>query len=132
MKLAVPCVDFTQQVKALRYFNGHGMARMLGEGMRRMGAMLLERLRPGKTLAEEVRDDDEATRIIARVLQAMWVPVADNPGFKTFADWGRNFQADTKEVRGQGLPAVLARRGLDGGDAAGIAGNLGRAGAAAW
>ncbi len=103
LKLGVPCVDFTQQVKALRFFNGHGMVRML-RGNARGGAMLLERLRPGQTLAEEVSDDDEATRIIARVLQAMWAPVADNPGFKTFADWGRNFRRIRKRFAGRECP----------------------------
>lgn len=103
LKLGVPCVDFTQQVKALRYFDGHGMVRML-RGNARGGAMLLERLRPGKTLAEEVSDDDEATRIIARVLPAMWVPVASNPGFKTFADWGRNFGRIRKKFAGRECP----------------------------
>lgn len=103
LKLAVPCVDFTQQVKALRFFDGHGMVRML-KGNAREGAVLMERLRPGKTLAETVKDDDEATRIIAQVMRAMWLPVSNNPGFKTLADWGRNFQRIRKKYAGSECP----------------------------
>ena len=66
--------------------------------------MLLERLRPGKTLVEEVSDDDEATRIIARVLQAMWVPVADNPGLRDATGWGRDFRRFERSSRAENLP----------------------------
>jgi len=96
IKLAVPGDDFTHQVQALRFFDGRGMVRMI-EADVEQGALLLERLRPGQMLVNEVTDDEQATRIAARVMGAVWVPVPDGHPFLRMADWAEEF----KKIRSQ-------------------------------
>jgi streptomycin 6-kinase len=67
------------------------MVRLL-EAEIEQGAMLLERLRPGLMLVDEVSDDEKATRIAAGVMQAYWMPAPSEPVFPTLADWGDGFQ----------------------------------------
>ncbi|HSK63388.1 MAG TPA: aminoglycoside phosphotransferase family protein [Pyrinomonadaceae bacterium] len=75
--------------KVLRAFGGRGAVRVLEA---ELGAVLLERLDPGEQLVNVVKrgDDDEATRILAGVIQklAHQTPPAECP---TVADWGRGF-----------------------------------------
>ncbi len=93
LKLSVPTADFTHQVRALRYYNGQGMVRMLEEDAEH-GALLMERLLPGKMLSETVMDDDEATRIAAQVMRDAWVPAPDDPTFQSVEGWMVNFPKD--------------------------------------
>jgi streptomycin 6-kinase len=76
LKLGVPNKELTSEIAALRLCNGQGMVRLI-EGDAERGALLLARVRPGKMLSEVVSDDDEATRIAARVMRQMWRPVPD-------------------------------------------------------
>ena len=45
--------------EALRFFDGHGAARLLDSDLD-LGAMVLERIRPGLTLLS-IQDDEQAT-----------------------------------------------------------------------
>ena len=58
------------------------------------GAVLLERLDPGTSLAAIALDgrDEEATEIIAEVIQRMSTKREDLRGFATVEDWGKGFQ----------------------------------------
>jgi streptomycin 6-kinase len=72
----------------LKAFGGDGAVRVLKS---ETGAVLLERLEPGEQLVNLAKvDDDEATRILAQVLErlAHHQPPAECP---TVADWGRGF-----------------------------------------
>jgi streptomycin 6-kinase len=69
-------VEMLSEMESLRLWDGKGIARLL-EHDAEAGAMLLERLRPGTTLAE-VADDDEATRIAARVMHQLWIPAPED------------------------------------------------------
>jgi streptomycin 6-kinase len=79
----------TEQVEALRLFDGHGMVRLLeyDEGDE---VMVLERLQPG-TLLSTVEDDEKATSIAAAVMRQMWRPVSQEHPFPTVFDWGKGF-----------------------------------------
>lgn len=103
LKLAVPCKDFTHQVHALRAFNGHGMARILEADIER-GAILMERLLPGKMLVEEVSGDDLATSIAAELMLKMWVPPPADYAFPTTAYWASSFAQIRSHFSGRASP----------------------------
>src|ERR1700730_8623636 len=69
LKIGVPVAEIRRELPALRAYGGDGACRVLEADAERC-AMLLERVAPGDMLAGLVRtDDDEATRIGARLLR---------------------------------------------------------------
>ena len=66
LKLGVPHPELTPEIEALSLYDGRGCAKLL-EVDRGLGALLLERLKPGSSL-QSVADDDEATQIAAGVM----------------------------------------------------------------
>lgn len=70
-------------------FAGHGMARVYEYAG---GALLLERLSPGRSLVEISRsgDDERATEILARVVE-MLRPQQEAPRCAPVAEWGSGF-----------------------------------------
>lgn len=90
LKLGVPHRELTTEIAALRHFDGRGAVRLLAGDAAR-GVLLLERLRPGRMLAE--RDDDEqATRIAAQVMAQLWQPLPADHSFPIVADWAAGLQ----------------------------------------
>lgn len=97
LKLGVPNPELVTEIQALRHFDGRGIVRLLAadpEG----GALLLERLSPGKPLAALLHDqptlatDERATAVAARVMRQLWRPVpADHP-FPTVARWAAGLE----------------------------------------
>ena len=77
----------TEQVEALRLFDGHGTVRLL-EYDQGDEVMLLERLQPG-TLLSTVKDDEKATSIAASVMRQMWRPPPQAHAFPAVSDWGK-------------------------------------------
>jgi streptomycin 6-kinase len=79
----------------LRAFNGHGVARVYEHVP---GAVLLERLRPGNSLAEIALSgrDTEATNILAGVIQQMCTSGRETSGVWTTSanvwDWAKAFE----------------------------------------
>ncbi len=67
LKAGVPNRELTSGISALKLFNGDGVCQLL-ESDEERGLLLLERLKPGKMLAE-VEDDDECTIIAAEVMK---------------------------------------------------------------
>lgn len=90
LKLGVPHPELTTEIAALRHFDGRGAVRLLA-GDARGGVLLLERLRPGRTLAA-LDDDEAATRIAAQVMQQMWQPLPAGHDFPTVAAWAAGLQ----------------------------------------
>jgi streptomycin 6-kinase len=85
LKVGVPNPELDSEMAALRVYDGRGAARLLAADEGR-SAMLLERLQPGVPLAR-LGDDEEATRIAARVMRALWRrPPADH-SFRSVRDW---------------------------------------------
>jgi len=76
--------------EVLNAFGGRGMVRVHDFAP---GAMLLERLLPGRSLVDlSVNDrDDEATAVLAEVIGAM-SPDAEMSAFPTVRDWGGGFE----------------------------------------
>ncbi|RIK31207.1 MAG: aminoglycoside/hydroxyurea antibiotic resistance kinase [Anaerolineae bacterium] len=73
LKIGVPRGELTSEIAALRLFNGEGACRLI-DCDEPKGFLLLERLKPGRMLAE-VEDDEEATRIAAEVMRRIWAPL---------------------------------------------------------
>jgi len=91
LKAGVPRPELFHEIEALRYYAGAGAVRLLADWPER-GAFLLEQVQPG-TPAAELADDDQATRLAARVMQALHTPRLEPPGdFPTTAEWSLGFQ----------------------------------------
>jgi streptomycin 6-kinase len=77
--------------EVLEDFDGQGTVRVyehIG------GAVLLEQLKPGTQLADMALNgrDEEATEILAEVIQRMSYPLESSKEFVTVQDWGKGFE----------------------------------------
>jgi streptomycin 6-kinase len=70
LKLGVPRDELVSEMTALKLYNGNGACGLLKHDEQR-GALLLERLKPGRMLSE-LEDDDERTHIAADVMMKLW------------------------------------------------------------
>jgi streptomycin 6-kinase len=86
LKVGVITSEFTTEIEALRLYNGRGIAQLLAVD-NELGALLLERLQPGIPLFDTIEDDEQATRIAARVMHQLWQPAPVNHTFPTTTDW---------------------------------------------
>ena len=115
LKIGMPGADvnpeFSTEIEALVRFDGRGCVRLLRIN-RQLGALLLERVRPGTILAT-LGDDGEATRIAARVMRRLWHPITPPHPFPTVARWGRGFARMRRRFGGGTgpLPSRLTERG---------------------
>ena len=109
LKLTKQGVDEARSGEVLKVFDGDGAVRVLEA---ETGAVLLERLEPGEQLVNLAkRDDDEATRILAQLIErlAHHQPPAECP---TVADWARGFYRYL-ESEDQHLSRELVREAQD-------------------
>ena len=79
MKLGVAGIEFVRELEALQVYGGRGAAMLLKADPKR-GAMMLESVRPGRTLSE-IRSDEEATTIATSVMRSLWRPVPEQHPF---------------------------------------------------
>ena len=70
LKLGVPTAEFSSEARALRAFGGHGAVGLL-ESDESLGALLLERVNPGNTLAT-LNDPIRATEVAAQTMLKLW------------------------------------------------------------
>ena len=85
LKLGVPSHEIKAEIEALRVFDGLGIVRMF-ESDFDLGAMLLERLKPGE-MVSNIKDDEQATSITARVMKRLWRPQPPEHSFPTITEW---------------------------------------------
>ena len=91
LKLSLPGdKEFETEAAALAAFGGRGICRLLELDLGG-GAMLLERLQPGRPLTA-VGDNEEATAVAAGVMKTLWRPAPPDHGFPTVSDWSRGFE----------------------------------------
>jgi len=82
VKLVVPSdKGYLNEVRALKTFNGNGIARLIDEDVEN-GVMILECLTPGNQL-DTIEDDDEATLIMANVMKKLWVEAPSQSNLPT-------------------------------------------------
>jgi streptomycin 6-kinase len=105
-----PC-DEWQAGEILAAFGGEGTARVLEH---EPGAALLERVVPGTSLTSLVLEgrDDEATEILADVIQRMGASEPRVTWAATAEEWGRGFRnyLDSEDVQ---MPAGLVERAAE-------------------
>ncbi|WP_193556205.1 aminoglycoside phosphotransferase family protein [Paenibacillus ginsengarvi] len=87
LKLGVPGKEMASEALTLRTYAGEGAVRLLDADLER-GALLLERLKPGKTL-HSIKDDEEAVRIAAGVMRRIVRPVPEGGSFPSTQDWAQ-------------------------------------------
>lgn len=85
VKLAVPGTEFVRELEALREYGGRG-AVMLLKADPTHGAMMLESVRPGRTLSE-VKNDEEATTIATSVMRSLWRPAPEQHPFAAMSEF---------------------------------------------
>jgi len=98
LKIGIPNSELTTEIAALRSFDGRGCVRIL-EANNDLGAILLEWLRPGTQLLN-ISDDDEATRIAARVMNQLWRPAPDEYPFPAVARWSQGLARMRQQLSG--------------------------------
>lgn len=111
-KAGVPSAELRREIFALRRYDGDGICRLLAADDERC-TMLLERLRPGETLAAMAQTDDQAaTRIAAGVMARLWRPVPAGQPFLPVAQWFADaFDRHRTEYGGPGpFPAAILER----------------------
>ncbi|GLX67311.1 aminoglycoside phosphotransferase family protein [Paenibacillus glycanilyticus] len=123
LKLGVPSREIRTELAALRLYDGRGSVRLLAEDEER-GALLIERVEPGLTLAESELGDEARTLAAAEVMRRLAVPAPDGGEFPSVADWAAGL-ARLRQRHGGGtgpLPERVVgraeevfRRLLDGG-----------------
>lgn len=93
----------------LEAFDGRGIVRVYEHVE---GALLLERLNPGTSLAAVALDgrDDEATEILADVMQRMSHPRQSSSAHPTVQDWAKGFSSYLARGNKQ-IPNSLVERG---------------------
>lgn len=107
IKLGVPTAEIATEIAALRHFQATGAARVY-DADAELGVLLLEKLTPGTPLLH-FADDDEATRIAARLMRQLWAAPPHDQVFPTVAQWGWGFiRLRERYAGGTGpLPAQL-------------------------
>ncbi len=101
LKLSVPNKEFNNEVKALRYFAGDGMVRIMDMEVEK-GIMILECLTPGYTLAT-LEDDSKATKIAADIMESLWIPETSASGLPQIEEREQsllNFQRENPAGKG--------------------------------
>ncbi len=85
LKAGVPSNELTDEIEALRVFDGNGISRLL-KADTDLGVMLLERLQPGIFLSD-MDDDEEVTRCALSVMQRLCTPAPVDHNFKLVSEW---------------------------------------------
>ncbi|MFN8634468.1 MAG: aminoglycoside phosphotransferase family protein [Chloroflexota bacterium] len=105
--------ELDREIRTLQLLAGDGACRIFESDLARH-AMLLERLRPGRMLLDlSASDDDEATRIGARVMRRFWRPVAEIPELRQFRPLAEWFRAFERHRAFYGGPGPLPERILE-------------------
>lgn len=110
LKLAFPHREGEHEADALRRWAGSGAVRLLDDDPA-TGALLLERCRPGRPLAESA---DDALDVITGLLSRTWVP-AGQP-FRTLAaetEWWAGYLERRWAETGRAFPRLLLEAALE-------------------
>ena len=102
LKAQSPTREFSEELEALRLFDGHGMAKLLDYDLNDE-VMLLEQLRPGISL-RKMEDDEQAISIATNVMKRLWRPAPAVHPFATVEKWGLGFTRLRKHYGGGNGP----------------------------
>jgi len=86
LKIGVPNPELVSEMRTLQLFDGEGTCRLLSCDEEK-GFLLIERLKPGKMLAD-LQNDEERTHTAIDVMQRIWRPAPNTSGpFIQLTDW---------------------------------------------
>ena len=103
LKMGVPNKELATEIEALKLYQGRYAVQLL-EANPNQGAMLLQRLTPGKPLSS-LANDEEATAIAARLMRNLPMPApTPNRSFPTIAHWALAFNRLRKRFDGKTGP----------------------------
>jgi streptomycin 6-kinase len=85
LKLGVPTPEFASEARALRSFGGLGAVGLL-ECDESLGALLLERVDPGNTLAT-LNNHNRATELAGQTMLKLWQAAPVNVEFRSLESW---------------------------------------------
>lgn len=107
-KVGCPHPELTTEAGVLPLFSNEVTCTLL-EYAPELGALLLERVRPGVPLTEVALEDDTlATGIAIELLRQLWREPPPGHPFPTVADWARGLDRHRAQFGGSGpLPAKL-------------------------
>ena len=109
LKLGVPNDHYRREVEALRIFGGRGAVRLLKSDPV-LGAMMLERLKPGTCLGD-MPDEKRATSIAAGVMKRLWRPAPGELPFPEVSEYEGGLEWLGSQLDGMGpLPKPLVVR----------------------
>jgi streptomycin 6-kinase len=104
LKAGVPGADLEREIAALRLYDGDGICRLY-EADPSGCAFLIERHLPGAMLSTlAAKDDDEATRIAARLMRRLWRPAPPEHGFQMLAGWAEGLRRLREQFDGDTGP----------------------------
>jgi streptomycin 6-kinase len=110
LKIGVPSPELSSEIEALMLYDGRGSVKLLDVD-RDLGALLLERLKPGVSLLS-IADDEEATHIAAQVMRQLWRPVASDHPFPSVTQWAAGLDKMRSHFAGSTgpMPADLVEK----------------------
>ncbi|MEM7334263.1 MAG: aminoglycoside phosphotransferase family protein [Chloroflexota bacterium] len=89
LKMGYPNRELFTEMDTLQIYEGNGMVRMLSAD-RENAAFLIDRISPGLELSD-LKDDDEATRVVCRIIKALRRTAPTQHNFPSLADWAKVF-----------------------------------------
>jgi streptomycin 6-kinase len=102
LKLAVSEQELRHEILVLRAFNGRGMAEVI-ESEAKAGALLLERIIPGRAIVE-LDDDEKSTLITCRLIRHLQEVDAHALNMPKVESWGRGFARHRAQYAGGSGP----------------------------
>jgi streptomycin 6-kinase len=102
LKVGVPNPEITTEIAALKAFDGNGVVTLY-ESDSEFGALLLERLRPGKPLFDQ-GDEAFATGVACEIIRSFRTSSPVEEVFPTVGDWFHGFQRLRDQYNGETGP----------------------------
>ena len=90
LKLGVLSQDLITEMQTLRLLGGHGVVRLI-DADENLGAVLLERVKPGSSLSS-ITDDQQAASITAQVMRNLRRPPPPEHQLPSVSDWALGFE----------------------------------------
>lgn len=115
LKLGPPTIALAREIAALKAWDGRGMVGLLAHDAA-AGALLLERLKPGRPLGSRIDPDgggdEAATAIAVGLMRDLWRPAPAGSDFPTIGEWAGGLPKLRQRFEGGTgpLPAAMVDR----------------------